>query len=330
MNEVFKDWLRSSFYGLGLFGLVHRLRNRNTLTVLMFHRVLPENSAAYERCEHEFALTVDGFSRCIDFVKKHYEVLGLSEVKEAIRGKTRFPNRAALITFDDGWRDTLEYALPVLAEREVPAVLFLATEVPSLEGNRWWQDALVESLALPDGRNRLVALFDPDGAGDSDVSKRLAAKLSELPDTLRSQHLDPYVSWTPGSRQMLSLQDLALLEPWLAVAGHGHSHGPLTECRRPGEDLRRCREALCAIGADAEIMAFPHGAYNPEIADEARNLGFNLLFSSDPYLTSTRGLSLGDRIIGRIHIPENQWTCDARGVSNPKLATFLFFREIAG
>jgi hypothetical protein len=32
--------------------------------------------------------------------------------------------------------------------------------------------------------------------------------------------------------------------------------------------------------------------------------------------------------LGRIHIPENEWTCDGQGIAAEKLATFLFFRPI--
>lgn len=45
----------------------------------------------------------------------------------ALAGSRALPERAALITFDDGYRSVLEFALPVLQRASCPAVLFVPT-----------------------------------------------------------------------------------------------------------------------------------------------------------------------------------------------------------
>lgn len=330
MIETVKHWLRSGMYHSGLLGVIHYLRNRNTLTVFMFHRVLPAESPSIERAEREFAFTVEGFGKCLDFIRRHYVPVDLTQVEDAASGKCRLPSRAALISFDDGWRDTVTYALPELKRRNMPAVLFLSTEVCSLKDIRWWQDWLVEALLLPGSVHKLVEFLQIDDADcpQGELRGLLTARLSELPPKERSYVLERCVPASATERQMLSDGDLQRLSPLIQVAGHGHCHGPLTHLRDPGSDLSACRAVLLGLDAHSETLSFPHGATDDRVVKTARQAGFRYLFSSDPHLVSLRsGMLGGDAVLGRIHLPENRWTCDKQGISNPKLATYLFFRR---
>ncbi|MDO9450588.1 MAG: hypothetical protein Q7J21_08895, partial [Rugosibacter sp.] len=104
--SVAKTVLRKLLYRTGVLGLTHRLRNRRTLTVFMFHRVLPKQSVEYQNAEKEFTFTVEGFRQCLDFIQQHYHLVSQAEVTAHLNGQQRLPQRAGLITFDDGWRDT--------------------------------------------------------------------------------------------------------------------------------------------------------------------------------------------------------------------------------
>jgi hypothetical protein len=76
-------------------------------------------------------------------------------------------------------------------------------------------------------------------------------------------------------------------------------------------------------------MSFPHGACSSDVVRLAREAGYRYLFLSDPHLVDSENLEADKRPFGRIHVPENQWTCDDQGLSFEKLASFLFFRPIA-
>ena len=153
-----KNGLRAALYHSGVLGAWHRWRNRHALTVLMFHRVLPADDPAFPLAEREFTFTLDGFRHTLDFVQRHYSVLSLDALQSACRARARLPRNPLLITFDDGWRDTLDHAWPELVRRRLPAVLFVASELPLLQSARWWQDALVAALAQPGGRSACAGL----------------------------------------------------------------------------------------------------------------------------------------------------------------------------
>jgi peptidoglycan/xylan/chitin deacetylase (PgdA/CDA1 family) len=345
--SVAKNVLRKILYSVGIFGLIHRLRNRHTLTVFMFHRVLPKQSAEYQTAEKEFTFSVEGFGRCLDFIQRHYHIVSQADVTAHLNGRQRLPQCAGLITFDDGWRDTLTHALPELKKRALPAVLFLATEVVDLQANDWWQDVLVEFIAQEGGLSRMesaiealrASALDPDeksalvgrrqsAEDDAFRLRHVTATLAAMDESQRQAILQPMVSRPPGARQMLSRADLDLLRPWITIAGHGHSHAPLSHHPRARDDLATCRAQLQAIGGEDTVMSFPHGAYDETTLDQAQAAGFRVCYSSDPTLVSTSSARPTRAPLGRIHIPENEWTCDENGIADEKLATFVFFRTI--
>ena len=331
MMSMAKNVLRKLLYRTGVLGLVHRLRNRDTLTVFMFHRVLPKQSAEYQAAEKEFTFSVDGFGQCLDFIQRHYHVVSQADVTAHLNGRQRLPRCAGLITFDDGWRDTLIHALPELKKRNLPAVLFLATEVVDLAMGDWWQDQLVELLAQKEGLSSIksaLALRQLPGESRSDELRRITATLGALEESQRQAILQPLVSRLPGARQMLNRADLDLLRPWITIAGHGHSHAPLSHHPRASDDLAACRAQLQAIGGEDAVLSFPHGAYDATTLQQAHTAGFSMCYSSDPMLMNTAIVRSPLIPLGRIHIPENEWTCDGQGIAAEKLATFLFFRPI--
>lgn len=334
MSAALKDALRRALYVGGLLGAVHRWRNRRTLTVFMFHRVLPQDSVAYANAEREFTFSVDGFARCVDFIKRHYVPISLAELAEVVAGRSKLPSRAALITFDDGWRDTLEYAAPILRQRGLPSLLFVASEAVTLEAERWWQDGLVSVLAddtrWPELARALGLDLPADGQRTAAFNRRMAGALAALPDGERQALLDRFSCPEPEQRQMLKRDEL----PQLATAGvalgaHGHTHAPLTEVAEPAEELVQSMALLQHLGVEPRSMSFPHGACDSALVAAAQTAGFELIFTSEPTLATPRN-GRWPVALGRIHIPENQWTCDANGIAFERLATFLFFRPILG
>ena len=325
--EILKSVLRTLAYRSGLVGLAHRVRNRHTLTVFMFHRVLPSGSDEYRHSEREFTFTCAGFAKSLDFIRQHYNVIDLDCLKAHVEDGEGLPDRAGLITFDDGWRDTATYALPELEQRGLPAVLFLATDVLDSECDRWWQDALVEVLLSPGGLDELesrLGLQTTDWDETTTRLYRVTAHVGAMAPKSRNALLATWELYAPENRQMLNREEVSHLGR-IRVAGHGHSHIPLTAMEDVLGDLRHSRATLAEIGADTDVMSFPHGAVNDNVRVLAQRAGFSLCFDSRPVLMDTRVTWTSD--IGRIHIPENMWTTSSSGIDAAKLASFLFFRS---
>jgi peptidoglycan/xylan/chitin deacetylase (PgdA/CDA1 family) len=68
------------------------------------------------------------FARQLRFLKEHYVVVSPEELISAVAKGGTLPNKAVLLTFDDGYRDVYENAYPILKEMGLKALMFPATD----------------------------------------------------------------------------------------------------------------------------------------------------------------------------------------------------------
>jgi peptidoglycan/xylan/chitin deacetylase (PgdA/CDA1 family) len=118
-----------------LFGLLYRLGvtrfvawwNRGRVVVLCYHGVTARPS---RRPDDPKGLHVnrDRFAAHLAFLKRHYNLISLSEYLSARESGHQLPNYSAVLTFDDGFRNFLTVAVPLLTERKIPATVFLITD----------------------------------------------------------------------------------------------------------------------------------------------------------------------------------------------------------
>ena len=72
------------------------------------------------------------FAAQLDFLRKYYQIVPLSAL-----GRESIPDRAVVITFDDGFRSVYEQAFPQLRARNLPATCYLTTDVLAGRGIIW-------------------------------------------------------------------------------------------------------------------------------------------------------------------------------------------------
>lgn len=107
------------------------------LWVLTYHRILPADDHRVATEEPGMMVTPETFRCHLHWLKAQFELIGLGAwVDRARRGAT-LPLRACAITFDDGWRDNFEFALPILREADVPATVFVVSHRVGTNGVFW-------------------------------------------------------------------------------------------------------------------------------------------------------------------------------------------------
>jgi peptidoglycan/xylan/chitin deacetylase (PgdA/CDA1 family) len=101
-----------------------RFINRKKIVIVMYHGVLKENMPV--PCWWQ--LPWGQFKWQLEYLKKNYTVMHLQEVMQKVRQREALPDNAAVITFDDGFKNNYSAAYPLLKELNLPATIFLTTD----------------------------------------------------------------------------------------------------------------------------------------------------------------------------------------------------------
>ena len=125
--------------------LTWRWRKPGSLIVLMYHRVLPKDSAQRKTEQPGMYVSPETLDLHLTELERHFELMHLEEWLRRAKEGAPLPRLACAITFDDGWRDNYDFALPVLVKHGAPATIFL---VSSYIGTtyRFWPNRLMSLL----------------------------------------------------------------------------------------------------------------------------------------------------------------------------------------
>ena len=103
---------------------------------LLYHRV------NYLRNDiNLLAVNPDNFYEQMVYLKRNYKIMKFDEEWDAL------DQEAVCITFDDGYFDNYQYAIPILEELNIPATIFISTGNLNTQKEYWW-DELERNLLL--------------------------------------------------------------------------------------------------------------------------------------------------------------------------------------
>lgn len=263
--------------------------------VLAFHHVRPETPGGF-RPNRALEITPD----TVDLVLRLVRWLGFDIVPIAVlpeRLRLGAPARPfCVLTFDDGYRDTLEHAWPILRRHGAPWTLYAVPDFVEGRGVLWWialERAIAAAprrLELTIGETRHVAPTGTD-AEKARAYARLAPLLRAAPraeQVAAAGRLADGVALCRGlCADALELRALAA-DPDVAIGAHTRGHpvlAQLTEAQAREEivDGRARLEAL--LDRPVRHMAYPHGdrtAIGPREIALAREAGFATAVTTRP------------------------------------------------
>ena len=131
-GKQLRDWIKlglaGAVEGTGLGFVARALRTATTgarIHVLGYHRVVDRIDFAGP-VNPSLCITADAFRRQMEQLRDRFVVLPLSYVMRAVAGELELGHDAVAVTFDDGYRDVILRADPILSALEIPALASVA------------------------------------------------------------------------------------------------------------------------------------------------------------------------------------------------------------
>lgn len=246
---------------------------RGRLTILAYHRVLPRPDPL---CVDNYDTA--SFAWQMQLLATHFNVLSLPEAIDRLR-RDQLPACAVCVTFDDGYLDNVENALPILLAQKIRATFFISTAF--LEGDCMWNDIVIEAIRQASGP---VLDLTVCGLGlhtivtEEDRRKTIKTVLSTikyLDPIERTSHVERVLAISGAKRPhglMMRPEHIQrLLKAGMEIGAHTVSHPILARLDRASAfaEISEGKTRLEDItGSPVRLFAYPNGVPNRDYTNE--------------------------------------------------------------
>lgn len=296
----------------GAFEALLRMRSlapNAWVTVLTYHRIGdPEGVGDLDPGVVDARAAA--FDAQLEYIRRHCSVIDLDQLRAFVRGEPLPPN-PVLVTFDDGYRDNHDVALPILQKHGVRAVFFVTTNYLTERRLFWWDRG---SLLLKRCTKEVIELNYPTprrillGTDAKTRARALKSALApvkahfgiDVPRYLEELESATGVTFSRDEERALAEKNLltwdqvrAMARAGMAIQSHTRSHRILVTLDEKAldEELGGAREELEGqLKQKVTAVAYPVGkglACAPEARRAIRRAGYELGFSNGTGLNST-------------------------------------------
>ncbi len=267
-------------------------RSENSLTVLMYHRVIDHGDPLFR------GIDVEQFETQMAYISRHWNPVSEQQILDFYCQGISLPKGAVFVTFDDGYKDAYTLALPILKKYRIPAILFVSSD-PVIKGEPLWTDELALlfkhtrqdtlttlcgdvslSYDLCDTDLKVIALFD------------LKKHLKQVPDQQRKLVLDDVREKLGAVPEALrrgllvnEAQMCELVENGVALGAHTKTHPILSKVSdsQAEQEIFESRDYLLNLGYPQNSFCYPNGErqdYNDMTLSLVSKAGYSLAFTT--------------------------------------------------
>jgi peptidoglycan/xylan/chitin deacetylase (PgdA/CDA1 family) len=304
-------WRVSAFVGaLWLWRLWHR----NSIIILTVHGVMDAASAGDTWNPLRHRLSPARLDEAVAALSARYRFVTFEAAVDMLAGRRRVQPYSIALTFDDGYRNQISHALPILQARGIPAIVFVSTAHAELQ-RPFWFDRLDYALqhARVDGCD--VTIGCQSIRIRSSSREQLARSYSTIRETSKAvvrddrdmaRELDALAS-TLEVESGCALADVFADDPWTALltvgqisaaagemsfgshtADHVRLHHVDADVAR--EQLLSSKRSLEAwTGRPCRYLCYPDGAWNATAAAAVAAAGYEAAVTTDPGLNRVGG-----------------------------------------
>jgi peptidoglycan/xylan/chitin deacetylase (PgdA/CDA1 family) len=270
--------------------------------ILRYHSICADARSRPDYVSSSISVPAGLFDQQVSRLRRKYRCVTLDEVVDHVERRQPLPPRTVALTFDDGYLDNYEYALPVLAKHRVPATVFLVSGTLT-SGAPVWTSTLRYGLTrtpltrvrLPDASGMLTSYTLEDTAQRDRVVRHYTNVLNILSAPRREELLADLL-------RELEVEDVPKAAAWFLSAAHiqemrahgvsfgahtvSHPNLPGIDGQEARAEIERSKAALEAcLGTPMRHFSYPNsGALYPHFDDAVeayvRRAGFQSAVTS--------------------------------------------------
>jgi peptidoglycan/xylan/chitin deacetylase (PgdA/CDA1 family) len=263
------------------FNLVRRIYS-GLGSSLLYHRVTSDAAGSLAQPtiglnngfhpNEGLSVSAQNFAEQMAFLSENYNCLDLATAIKLLR-EGQLPRQSVVVTFDDGYRDNLTVALPILERHGIPATVFITTGLIDRRTSLWWYELesilrRVKSLSFP-WRNKEYS-YD---LGTTELKRAAASQIFMLlrgldPErqnelfSLMRRHADEPFSY---DQELLTWEEVERLDrhPLITIGAHTRTHPVLSQLQPPQleDELLGAKKTLeDRLNHPIEHLAYPFGS----------------------------------------------------------------------
>ena len=270
-----------------------------TLTVLNYHRIDDPYCEDFSTFKPNVSALPEMFDLQMEYLARHYNIVSAIQVAAWVTEGHPLPPRSALITFDDGYYDNYKNAYPILRKRNLPAVIFLASNFMESKTLFFWDliaycfhNSQYDHLEIP-----AVGSFTwKDDVSRDLVVKRVIEILKTLPENEKKRLAGsfPEIMKVPISNDVFS----GIFLSWdqvremnahgIEMGAHTASHPILTRVHPHDmkvEIVKSKNRIEEEIGRSLHSFAYPNGQrtdFDLDVIREIKTAGFQTAYTLLP------------------------------------------------
>jgi peptidoglycan/xylan/chitin deacetylase (PgdA/CDA1 family) len=267
--------------------------------ILTLHHVRPSHDGEFQP-NRLLEITPDFLESVIVRLRAEgFDIVNLDEATRRMNEPGKH-NKFIVLTFDDGYRDILTYAYPLLKKHNCPFTVYIPTAFPDGEGLLWWR--ALEHVIV----ERSVVTIETEGepriylTGSTEEKYEAFRDLYWWARTLDDKSLRQFMRNFCASfhfdmkeacrKDCMNWQEIAILasDPLVTIGAHTVDHPNLSKVDK-SELLSQIREGVrileAALGKRPEHFSYPYGSLDAAGLREfeiTRELGFSTAVTTRP------------------------------------------------
>lgn len=283
--------------------------NRNKINILMLHGVIDSGVNSSWRPLWR-RVSCNRLDRYLGMLSRYYKFITLDDAVDMLSGKKKIEHNCIVVTFDDGYRNNIKYALPILKKHGILATIFIATKYtterlafPIDRLDYALQNAHIDGRTIEVGNNNIVI----SASRREDLEK----SYSDLRDIFREEY-DIEIACIQGLNELAevledesgkSLLDIFETDDWSGLltwdeiresnklgidyGSHTIDHFRLAQLDTD-EMLHQLGESKAILENElkeqCKHLCYPVGSYNSETVRISRECGYESGVTTEPGL----------------------------------------------